>query len=77
MKLDLLELKGKSERNFRGWKIDEHRPADSFEEKGLWSILRLFLFRVQRECSTCVRWKKAIFFPISQIERRHKLDGVI
>ena len=41
MKLDLLELKGKSERNFRGWKIDEHRPVDSFEEKGLWSILRL------------------------------------
>ena len=33
MKLDLLELKGKSERNFRGWKIDEHRPADSLKKK--------------------------------------------
>ena len=33
MKLDLLELKGKSERNFRGWKIDEHRPADSLKKE--------------------------------------------
>ena len=33
MKLDLLELKGKSERKFRGWKTDEHRPADSLKKK--------------------------------------------
>ena len=33
MKLDLLELKGKSERNLRGWKIDEHGPADSLKKR--------------------------------------------